>query len=722
MEIQVNVILQSERAQERILYITPDRRFLYTISIFEDRPIPVKREFTEIEKALSKGLYTIAEVDPFANLMDPHSKYVKEHSSSIEERWELIKDLVDNEPAIYNRTHRGELIRERSQQTGKSKTLIYRYIRYYWTGGKMKNALVAHYFNCGRPSKKGEKKTFTKKVGKRSLLAQMHPESPEFQGVIITKEMRKILGAALAQWYKTTDANSMEFVHERMWHTYFLEKVMVNGELNEIPLPSHKVPTIDQLRYFYRQTEDYRKVVMAREGVRKYQLKFRPVLGNATRRAVGPGSIFEIDATIGDIYLVSHANRTKVIGRPVIYLVIDVFSRMIVGFYVGLEGPSWQGAMMAIENATTNKVDFCAEYDIHINDEQWPCQYMPEVIVGDRGEMESKKADSLSESLGVTIKNEPPYRADWKGIVESNFKTVNTTIKQWIPGAVKPDFKERGGKDYILDAKLSLRGFIKLMIELIMYHNNSKAIRHYPLETSMIPDSILPVPIHLWNWGIQNRSGHLKAFPRDIIRLNLLPCKEVTATRLGIAFEGIHYKCDELTEVGWFVKGDSRSVTIAYDRRCMNSIYVKSPDGLHYFTCRLQEKSDRFKDLSLEEIKMIQQEEKLALVYHKDTQNHAKFKMNERFEQIKQEEISLTEQARSEASISNAEFKSNIQENRATDRKKIQTKEAYRLGVSDEVPKININDELIEDEMFTEVRGLTLIEKLKRRKNENDNE
>lgn len=80
---------------------------MYTISIFEDRPIPVKREFTEIEKALSKGLYTIAEVDPFANLMDPHSKYVKEHSSSIEERWELIKDLVDNEPAIYNRTHQG---------------------------------------------------------------------------------------------------------------------------------------------------------------------------------------------------------------------------------------------------------------------------------------------------------------------------------------------------------------------------------------------------------------------------------------------------------------------------------------------------------------------------------------------------------------------------------------------------------------------------------------
>lgn len=718
MELQVNVILQHGKNADRVLYIAPNRSYLYTISLKKDeKPLPVRKKYFEIEEGLRNGLYIIAEIDPYAMLMDPNSEYQKMHGTGIEEKWGLIKDIVDIEPAIYDRVLRGELIKEVSLKTKKSKTLIYRYLRYYWTGGKIKNALVSHYFNCGRPLKPEEKKKNTQKVGRRSLLAKIHPE---FVGVVVDDEIRAKMTTALAEWYKTTDKNSLQFVHEQMWHNLFRKKSVMNGEVIELPMPSYQVPTIDQLRYHYEQTEDYKQVIMAREGLRNYNLKFRPVLGNSTRRAVGPGSIYEIDATVGDIYLVSQADRTKIIGRPVIYLVIDVFSRMIVGFYVGLEGPSWQGAMMALENATTNKVEFCAEHDITINEKQWPCHHVPEVLIGDRGEIESKKANSLTEYLGVTVKNEPPYRADWKGIVESNFKTLSITIKRWSPGAVLPDFKQRGGKDYILDAKLSLRGFIRMMIQFILFHNNSKAINDYPVDISMIPDSVLPVPIHLWNWGIQNRAGHLKTFTKDIIRLNLLPSKSVTATRSGITFEGIHYKSDELVEAGWFVKGDSRSVIMAFDRRCMNAIYIKTPDGLKYHTCTLQERSDRFKNLSLEEIQMMQQEEKLALAYHKDTQNLAKYKLNESIKKINQEEIAFTEQALSKVNLTNTEFKSNIQENRAVERKEVQAYEAFRLGEQNEQPVIISNTDLEEEEIEDEVKGLSLLDKLKRRKSEED--
>ncbi|MNO23706.1 Transposon Tn7 transposition protein TnsB [compost metagenome] len=719
MELKVNVILQHGENVERILYIAPDRSYLYTISLKKDdkKSMPERKKYHEIEEAVRNGLYIISEKDPYAMLMDPKSEYLKMHGSGIGGKWALIKDIVDNEPAIYDRVLRGELIREVLLQTKKSKTLIYRYLRFYWTGGKIKNALVSHYFNCGRPLKPEDKKNITKKVGSRSLKAKINPE---YVGVIVTDEIRIIMSASLAEWYKKTDGNSLQVVHELMWHTHFLEDVEQDGEVIKVPMPSHKVPTIDQLRYHYEQTEEYKQVIIAREGLRNFNLKYRPVLGNATRRAVGPGSIFEIDATVGDIYLVSQADRTKVIGRPVIYLVIDVFSRMIVGFYVGLEGPSWQGAMMALENATTNKVEFCAEYGIPINEHQWPCHHVPEVLIGDRGEIESKKADSLTEYLGIIVKNEPPYRADWKGIVESNFKTVSTTIKRWAPGAVKPDFKQRGGKDYILDAKLSLRGFIKLMIQFILFHNNSKAISEYPLDISMIPDSVLPVPIHLWNWGIQNRAGHLKTFTKDIIQLNLLPSKTVKATRFGITFEGLHYKSEELLEAGWFIKGDSRSVTVAFDRRCMNAIYVKTPDGLNYRTCTLQERSDRFKDLSLEEIQMIQQDEKLALAYHKDEQNLAKFNMNKNFEKIIQEEIELTEQALNKVNLTNTEFKSNIEGNRAVERKGVQAYEVFRLGEQNEQPVNSSNTDLEEEEIENEVKGLSLLDKLKRRKSEED--
>ena len=70
-----------------------------------------------------------------------------------------------------------------------------------------------------------------------------------------------------------------------------------------------------------------------------------------------PGTRFQIDATIADIYLVSSLDVNKVIGRPVIYAVIDVFSyryRII----CRLEGPSWIGAMMALDNMVADKVHF----------------------------------------------------------------------------------------------------------------------------------------------------------------------------------------------------------------------------------------------------------------------------------------------------------------------------------------------------------------------------
>lgn len=39
--------------------------------------------------------------------------------------------------------------------------------------------------------------------------------------------------------------------------------------------------------------------------------------------AAGPGSVFQVDATPGDVYLVSSRNRNTIIGRPLIYFIHD---------------------------------------------------------------------------------------------------------------------------------------------------------------------------------------------------------------------------------------------------------------------------------------------------------------------------------------------------------------------------------------------------------------
>ena len=64
---------------------------------------------------------------------------------------------------------------------------------------------------------------------------------------------------------------------------------------------------------------------------------------------------------------------------------------MICGIYVGLESGSYLGAMMALLNATTDKVEFCKQYGIEIEEKDWPVHHLPESITADRGELEGGK-------------------------------------------------------------------------------------------------------------------------------------------------------------------------------------------------------------------------------------------------------------------------------------------------------------------------------------------
>ena len=50
-------------------------------------------------------------------------------------------------------------------------------------------------------------------------------------------------------------------------------------------------------------------------------------------------------------------------------------------------------------------------------------RHLPEIILGDRGELEGYNVNHLIEGLNITIENNPSFRPDWKGIVEKLFDT-----------------------------------------------------------------------------------------------------------------------------------------------------------------------------------------------------------------------------------------------------------------------------------------------------------
>ena len=313
--------------------------------------------------------------------------------------------------------------------------------------------------------------------------------------------------------------------------------------------------------------------------------------------AFGPGSIFQIDATIGDVYLVSSLDRNWIIGRPVIYFVIDVFSRMVVGLSVTLEGPSWVGAMLALENATIDKVAFCAEYGITIEESEWPCHHLPEGLMADRGELEGYNADHLVNAFNLRVYNTAPYRGDLKGIVEQHIDRSNEKIIHWTPGRVRN--RERGDRDYRLDATLDLHEFCKLLILSVLDHNNQQRLDRYRKDEYMIADHVEPYPIELWNWGIQNRSGHLRKLDAATIRLNLLPESEASVTDKGIYFDNLYYTCNLAQEEQWFIRAGEKGnwkIRVAHDPRTRSRIYLRLDEGKRMETCHLLEADRTFRE------------------------------------------------------------------------------------------------------------------------------
>ena len=331
-------------------------------------------------------------------------------------------------------------------------------------------------------------------------------------------------------------------------------------------------------------------------------------------------------------------NRNWIIGRPVLYMVLDSFSRMIVGFYVGLEGPSYIGAAMALASVVKDKVELCKDYGVEIKEEEWPARNLPDNIIADRGEMEGKNIESLIENLGIGVKvTDPPFRADWKGCVAQNFRLINLRTKSLLPGKVDSIFRERGDKDYRLDAKLTIKEFIQIIIKTICDHNNHNVLKEYDRNKYQIDDDVKPIPIQLWNWGIENMSGRLKSFPEDIVLLNLMPSADAVFTSKGLKFKGMYYSSKRLIEEGLFEKARNNGrwkVKVCYDPRNLNNIYIKSKNGREFDKCFLLKGQERYKDRTLEDINYLMEMEKLDKEVLKEQEIKAKLNLMRDIENI----------------------------------------------------------------------------------------
>lgn len=665
---------------ERIRVININESYIYLVNIDAVTSMPKKELLKTIEEEI-EGEKLIAIKDPYARIIDEKSLSDLQISKRNED-WEFIEKYWEtNKNELLEKNHRENKLMEIANTSGLSLTKVKKIFSRYWQRGMNKNALLPDYINSGGRGK--EKKLSDLKIG-RPAKADYSGDSVE--GINITNEVKKHFEFAINKYYRNSKKISLKETYTLMLRDFYSDVYRENNEIKHIVWNNERIPKYNQFYYWFKKHEDVKRDVVLRDSDKEFNLNHRTLLSNSTIETDGPGTRFQIDATIADVYLVSSLNTKRIIGRPIVYAIIDVYSRLITGIYVGLEGPSWMGAMMALDNMVTDKVEFCKQYGIEITEDQWPSKHLPDIIIADRGEFEGYSPENLINNLGIKIENTSPYRGDLKGIVERSFRTLNTKIKHKTPGAIQKEFRKRGDKDYRLDATLTLEQFTRLYINIVLNHNWS-VIDKYPVEKEMLEDEILPIPVQLWKWGIENKKGRLRTVDRDILRLNLLPRGKASVSRAGIKFKGLSYSSDKAISQQWFIKPTVSNIEVVYDPRNVNKIYIPFDNGLGYEECYLLDSCSQYKNCLLEEV--IFNQELLAELKEKHLreQNQNNIDLEKEIEKIVKE-AEKVKSAEIDFNESKNKRLKGIRNNRVVEKEMNREKEAFKIGKE----KLNENE------------------------------
>lgn len=574
----------------RILRIDRETRRIAVIDVADPSAFPTWLEIADLEQGLQDGTLSIREDDPWAADSRPDQLHSAASLRIRDYRYDVISALVEGERAVdlLDRHKRSELVKAAVAARGAAADNIYNWLRLWWKRGQTKNALLSNFGNSGRRLD-GQPKAIGAKRGRPSKLSRLHPE---LVGMNVTAEDRANIEAGLKRYFLNRhNGRALTFpeAYDLILKDYYRTRLELRrGHLipvyNDSPESVNRLPTEAQVRYYAELLRNDEARLKTLFGEREFNLKHRSVLNNSTHMSSGPGDLFLIDATVADLYILSTLDRRYVIGRPIIYLVVDHWSGMIVGLYIGLEGPNWTGAMMALENAFTEKVSFCARYGVEADEHFWPCDISPRTILADRGEFIGATADWLVPGFNLVVENTASWRADWKSLVEGQFKITRERGLKRVPGLVEK-LKRRGGKDYRYDAKLTLPQFYRFMIELIWDYNHRHRLAPARIPAGFLMSDPMDVrPNDLWSWGFANLLGIGRTYDRKDVQVNLLPSYPARTSYQGLSVKSglLCYSFPSLAAEGLFLRNSGRAsqvFNIAIDPRDVTYAYRRLDGG-----------------------------------------------------------------------------------------------------------------------------------------------
>lgn len=295
-----------------------------------------------------------------------------------------------------------------------------------------------------------------------------------------------------------------------------------------------------------------------RLGPAKYKESMRQVLHQ--RLAEYPGREYQIDHTQADLMVLSD-DRRLCLGRPWLTLVLDVFSRCVVGIFLSFTPPSLFSLQHALSTAVCNKHRLLAL--LGLEDLEWPFHGLPERCLTDHAkEFKSKPYLRVCAEYGI----EPMWRVSKSsgGHIERLIGTMMGEL-HLLPGTTFSNVPKRIGYDPQARAALTLKELLRYLVaQICAYHEKC----HRSLGVT---------PRLKWEEGLSLvPHGVLRAPPMPKFYQDFLPESQPIRQKDGIHWGGYTFNSRLLASIAV-----RRKVTIRVDHWDTSRILALMPNGTY---------------------------------------------------------------------------------------------------------------------------------------------
>ncbi|KPN90530.1 Mu transposase C-terminal domain-containing protein [Pseudomonas nunensis] len=306
-----------------------------------------------------------------------------------------------------------------------------------------------------------------------------------------------------------------------------------------------------------------------------------------------PLEFWQMDHTVVDCIIVDEKNR-KPLCRPWVTLIIDVFTRVVMGYYLSIHAPNSLNVAMAIMHAVMPKRDWLKS--LGVDDIAYPYYGKPHAIGMDNAkEFKSKSYRYAANKHRIDLHWRPPRTPHWGGHIERLNGVLQMGYVKYLPGATLSNVVLRGDYDSEKEAAMTFSEFnVWFARSLNIYHLEE----HRMLGMS---------PHEKWLEYYTEATGVLSHPPllSDAFEffIDFLPEVPRTISHSGLVLNKIWYWSDDFKPL----VGNKESYVVKYNPLSLRQVWVRDGEG-RYMQAPYSDVG--LPDITLQELRLIREKGK----------------------------------------------------------------------------------------------------------------